>query len=156
MERIEIYRDNEIVVEIDGVFNSILQSILVKTVKLNKMQYHFLLEDTLKKLVEKNWNYKNCILKASSSVPIIEKYKTISLIEPFNIFEYVFDSFSVIEDSSNIEEIIESLRDFYKELNIPFFINLYDVPIFNVTGVVAAKINDMLLISFFQIDENNK
>lgn len=155
MENVEIYRDDKIIVEIDGDFNAILQSILVKTVELNRMQYHSLLEDVLKKLTKNNWDYKNCILKASSSVPIIEKNKMISLIEPFNIFEYVFDSFSTMEDRSNIEEIAESLEDFYKELNIPFFINLYTEPLFNVTGVVVAKIDDMLLISFFKIDEND-
>lgn len=155
MENVEIYRDDKIIVEIDGDFNAILQSILVKTVELNRMQYHSLLEDVLKKLTKNNWDYKNCILKASSSVPIIEKNKMISLIEPFNVFEYVFDSFSTMEDRSNIEEIVESLEDFYKELNIPFFINLYAEPLFNVTGVVVAKIDDMLLISFFKIDEND-
>ena len=155
MENVEIYRDDKIIVEIDGDFNAILQSILVKTVELNRMQYHSLLEDVLKKLTKNNWDYKNCILKASSSVPIIEKNKMISLIEPFNVFEYVFDSFSTMEDRSNIEEIVESLEDFYKELNIPFFINLYAEPLFNVTEVVVAKIDYMLLISFFKIDEND-
>ena len=114
MENVEIYRDDKIIVEIDGDFNAILQSILVKTVELNRMQYHSLLEDVLKKLTKNNWDYKNCILKASSSVPIIEKNKMISLIEPFNVFEYVFDSFSIMEDRSNIEEIVESLKDLYK------------------------------------------
>ena len=157
MENIEIYRDENTIVEIDGLFNAFLKTVIIKTVKLRKEQYKILLEDTLDKLREKGWDFRSFIsLKASSSVPVIELNKKINLIEPFDVFECVFDLFASITDLSIKDEVIKDLEDYYEKKEIPFFIEFYDKPIFNVSGVIAAKLEKLLLISFFKIDENNR
>ena len=157
MKNIEIYKDDKIIVEIDGLFDAYVRAVIVKTIKLNKKQYKVLLEDTLDKLKDKGWNLKNFLsLKTSSSVPVIEYNKRINLIEPFDIFEFVFDLFSSITDLSIKDEVIKDLENYYEEKEIPFFMEFYDKPIFNVSGVVAAKLENLLLISFFKMDENNR
>lgn len=157
MENIEIYRDENTIVEIDGLFNAFLKEVIIRTVKLRKEQYKILLEDTLDKLREKGWDFRSFIsLKASSSVPVIELNKKINLIEPFDIFECVFDLFASITDLSIKDEVIKDLENYYEEKEIPFFMEFYDKPIFNVSGVIAAKLENLLLISFFKIDENNR
>lgn len=157
MENIEIYRDENTIVEIDGLFDAFLKAVIIRTVKLRKEQYKILLEDTLDKLREKGWDFRSFIsLKASSSVPVIELNKKINLIEPFDIFECVFDLFASITDLSIKDEVIKDLENYYEEKEIPFFMEFYDKPIFNVSGVVAAKLENLLLISFFKIDENNR
>ena len=157
MENIEIYRDENTIVEIDGLFDAFLKTVIIKTVKLRKEQYKILLEDTLDKLREKGWDFRNFIsLKASSSVPVIELNKKINLIEPFDVFECVFDLFASITDLSIKDEVIKDLEDYYEKKEIPFFIEFYDKPIFNVSGVIAAKLEKLLLISFFKMDENNR
>lgn len=157
MENIEIYRDENTIVEIDGLFNTFLKEVIIRTVKLRKEQYKILLEDTLDKLREKGWNFRSFIsLKASSSVPVIELNKKINLIEPFDVFECVFDLFASITDLSIKDEVIKDLENYYEEKEIPFFMEFYDKPIFNVSGVVAAKLENLLLISFFKMDENNR
>ena len=157
MENIEIYRDENTIVEIDGLFDAFLKTVIIKTVKLRKEQYKILLEDTLDKLREKGWDFRSFIsLKASSSVPVIELNKKINLIEPFDVFECVFDLFASITDLSIKDEVIKDLEDYYEEKEIPFFIEFYDKPIFNVSGVIAAKLEKLLLISFFKMDENNR
>lgn len=157
MENIEIYRDENTIVEIDGLFDAFLKTVIIKTVKLRKEQYKILLEDTLDKLREKGWDFRSFIsLKASSSVPVIELNKKINLIEPFDVFECVFDLFASITDLSIKDEVIKDLENYYEEKEIPFFMEFYDKPIFNVSGVVAAKLENLLLISFFKMDENNR
>ena len=157
MENIEIYRDENTIVEIDGLFDAFLKTVIIKTVKLRKEQYKILLEDTLDKLREKGWDFRSFIsLKASSSVPVIELNKKINLIEPFDVFECVFDLFASITDLSIKDEVIKDLEDYYEKKEIPFFIEFYDKPIFNVSGVIAAKLEKLLLISFFKMDENNR
>ena len=157
MENIEIYRDENTIVEIDGLFDAFLKTVIIKTVKLRKEQYKILLEDTLDKLREKGWDFRSFIsLKASSSVPVIELNKKINLIKPFDVFECVFDLFASITDLSIKDEVIKDLEDYYEKKEIPFFIEFYDKPIFNVSGVVAAKLENLLLISFFKMDENNR
>ena len=157
MENIEIYRDENTIVEIDGLFDAFLKTVIIKTVKLGKEQYKILLEDTLDKLREKGWDFRSFIsLKASSSVPVIELNKKINLIEPFDVFECVFDLFASITDLSIKDEVIKDLEDYYEKKEIPFFIEFYDKPIFNVSGVIAAKLEKLLLISFFKMDENNR
>lgn len=157
MENIEIYRDENTIAEIDGLFDAFLKTVIIKTVKLRKEQYKILLEDTLDKLREKGWDFRSFIsLKASSSVPVIELNKKINLIEPFDVFECVFDLFASITDLSIKDEVIKDLENYYEEKEIPFFIEFYDKPIFNVSGVIAAKLENLLLISFFKMDENNR
>lgn len=157
MENIEIYRDENTIAEIDGLFDAFLKTVIIKTVKLRKEQYKILLEDTLDKLREKGWDFRSFIsLKASSSVPVIELNKKINLIEPFDVFECVFDLFASITDLSIKDEVIKDLENYYEEKEIPFFMEFYDKPIFNVSGVVAAKLENLLLISFFKMDENNR
>lgn len=157
MENIEIYRDENTIVEIDGLFDAFLKAVIIKTVKLRKEQYKILLEDTLDKLREKGWDFRSFIsLKASSSVPVIELNKKINLIEPFDVFGCAFDLFASITDLSIKDEVIKDLENYYEEKEIPFFMEFYDKPIFNVSGVVAAKLKNLLLISFFKMDENNR
>ena len=157
MENIEIYRDENTIVEIDGLFDAFLKTVIIKTIKLRKEQYKILLDDTLDKLREKGWDFRSFIsLKASSSVPVIELNKKINLIEPFDVFECVFDLFASITDLSIKDEVIKDLENYYEEKEIPFFMEFYDKPIFNVSGVIAAKLEKLLLISFFKMDENNR
>ena len=38
MKNIEIYKDDKIIVEIDGLFDAYVRAVIVKTIKLNKKQ----------------------------------------------------------------------------------------------------------------------
>ena len=85
MYRVEIYNNGKTKIEIDGWFHRYLKAIRVRTVKLSKSQDHFLLEIALDKIEEQGINYQGCILKASSSAPILEQHEHLSLIKPFDI-----------------------------------------------------------------------
>ena len=66
-----------------------------------------------------------------------------------------YDLFTNVVNNGNVEpQRIQNVSDLKKE--IPFFIEFYDKPIFNVSGVIAAKLEKLLLISFFKMDENNR
>lgn len=154
MDRVEIYRDNEIKVEIDGSFHDFIQSFIIKTIKLNNPQYHSLIESALDILQTNNIKYRGCVVKVSSSAPIIEYNKRLSLIEPFTIFEATFDLLTLLEDWNNFYEIKNLIIQYYEEKEIPFYIEKFKNPIYNIYGFMAAKYKNELLICFFSIDEH--
>lgn len=149
MNRIEIYRDNEIKIEIDGLFNEILENILIKTIKLNKMQYNLLLSIILAELKNNSFNCKGCKIIMNSTAPVIEMYKSLQLIENFQILQSAFDYLSMIEDRSNKDEIISTLNDLYEEQDISFYMNFFEKPIFKINGYMVAKEDNNILISLF-------
>ena len=125
LDRTEIYRDNEIKVEIDSSFNNFIQSFIIKTIKLNNLQYHFLIEVALDIIQVNNIKYKGCIVKVSSNAPIIEYNKRLSLIEPFTVFEPTFDLLTLLEDWNNFYEIKNLIIQYYEEKEIPFYIEKF-------------------------------
>ena len=153
LNRIEIYRDNEIKVEIDSSFNNFIQSFIIKTIKLNNLQYHFLIEVALDIIQVNNIKYKGCIVKVSSNAPIIEYNKRLSLIEPFTVFEPTFDLLTLLEDWNSFYEIKNLIIQYYEEKEIPFYIEKFKNPIYNIYGFMAAKYKNELLICFFSIDK---
>lgn len=157
MDRVEIYNNGKIKVEIDGVFHKILQEFIVKTIQLTPVQYKNILEVVFESIILSDIDYKGCTVKASSSVPILEKYKMLSLIEPFDIFEYAFDilvSMDKDECLNNIQEIEEIIYCYYNLNNIPFQIKIFPNSIYQIDGFIAVKIEQELLISLFAFDSS--
>lgn len=149
MNRIEIYKDNEIKVEIDGAFHKILESLLIKTVKLNEFQYNLLLRIILTELRNSNFKYDNCSVAMNSAAPIIERYKPIRLIERFQTLQNAYDYLSILEERDNKLEIISTLDNLYKEQNIPFHMNFFEKSVFNIDGYMVIKEDDAVLITLF-------
>lgn len=149
LNRLEIYKDDNMIVEIDGFFHYLLENMIVKNVKLTKNQYDFLINITLLELQINNFDCKNCNLIASSNAPIVEKYKNFELVEEFKILNEAFDYLSLIEDRSNKGEIADSLKSFYKDNDIPFYIIFYEKPLFKIDGCMVARENNNILITFF-------
>ena len=156
MDRVEIYNDGETKIEIEGWAHRYLKEIIVKTVNLSKNQYRFLLEIALDKIKEQGINYKGCTLKASSSVPVLEQHKYLSLIKPFDIFEFALTMIVSLEDWRYIDELVDLTAQYYKEENIPFCLELFKKPIYNINGFIAAKYGGELLISFFALDDEER
>lgn len=158
MDNVELYRDENLIVEIDGNFDKFVKTLIPRTEKLTEEQYNFLIDSAFNQLKMEGWNLKFFAdsIFVSSSVPISEKYKKIYLVEPFNIFEDVLDVFSIIDDFSNKEEIKINIEDYFKEKRVRFFIDFYTNSIFCVDGMMAAEVDRKLLILFFKIDENNR
>lgn len=156
MDRVEIYNNGETKVEVEGWFHRYLKSIIIRTVKLSQVQYRFLLEITLDKLREQGIDYKGCVLKASSSAPILEHYKTLSLIEPFDIFEFALTIMVSLEDWDCLDELTGLITQHYKEEDIPFYLEFFKKPVYDIDGFIAAKYGGELLISFFKLDDEER
>lgn len=152
----EIYNNGEIKVEVEGWFHRYLKSVVVRTVKLSQVQYRFLLEIALDKLKEQDIDYKDCVLKASSSAPILEHYKILSLIKPFNIFEFALTIMVSLEDWDCLDELTGVITQHYKEEDIPFYLEFFKKPVYNIDGFIAAKYGGELLISFFKLDNEER
>lgn len=158
MNNVELYRDENLIVEIDGNFDKFIKTLMPKTIRLTEIQYNLLIDAAFSTLKAEGWDLKFFINStlASSSAPISEKYKKICLVEPFNIFENVFDIFSIIDDFSNKQEIKSNIEDYFKEMGIHFSIEFYTNSNFWVDGMMAAEVDGKLLILFFKIDENSR
>lgn len=156
MERVEIYNDGKIKVEIDGLFDRYLKRTVIRTVKLSQFQYRFLLEIALDKLKEQDIDYKGCVLKASSNSPVLEHYKFLSLIEPFDVFEFALTTIVSLEDWDCLDELIGLITQHYKREEIPFYLEFFKKPVYNIDGFMAAKYGGELLISFFKLDDEER
>ena len=111
---------------------------------------------SLDKIKEQGINYKGCTLKASSSVPVLEQHKYLSLIKPFDIFEFALTMIVSLEDWRYIDELVDLTAQYYKEEDIPFCLELFKKPIYNINGFIAAKYGGELLISFFALDDEER
>lgn len=156
MDRVEIYNNGEIKVEIEGWFDRYLKAVVIKTVKLSQIQHRFLLEIALDKLEEQGIDYKGCMLKASSSAPVLEYGKFLSLIEPFDILEFALTTIVSVEDWDCLEEIVGLITQHYKRENIPFYLEFFKKSVYNIDGFMAAKYGGELLISFFKLDDEER
>lgn len=156
MDRVEIYNDGETKIEIEGWAHRYLKEIIVKTVNLSKNQYQFLLEVALDKIKEQGINYQGCILKASSSAPILEQHEHLSLIKPFDIFEFALTAIVSLEDWGCLDELVDLIMQYYKEENIPFCLEFFKKPIYNINGFIASKYGGELLIFFFVLDDEER
>ena len=156
MERIEIYNDGDIKIEVDSRFHNYVKAIIIRTTKLSQIQHRFLLEMVLDKLEKQGVDFKGCILKASSSAPVLEHYKFLSLIEPFDIFEYALSTIVSVEDWNYLEEIVDLIKEHYKREEIPFYLEFFKKPVYNIDGFMAAKYGGELLISFFVLSDGRE
>ena len=152
----EIYNNEKIKVEVEGWFHRYLKAIVIRTVKLSQVQYRFLIEIALDKLKEQGIDYKGCVLKASSSAPILEHYKILSLIKPFDIFEFALTTMVLLEDWGGFDELAGLITQHYKEEDIPFYLEFFKKPVYNIDGFIAAKYGGELLISFFKLDNEER
>lgn len=152
----EIYNNGETKVEVEGWFHRYLKSVVIRTIKLSQVQYRFLLEIALDKLREQGIDYKGCVLKASSSAPILEHYKILSLIEPFDIFEFALTIMVSLEDWDRLDELTDLITQHCKEENIPFYLEFFKKPVYDIDGFIAAKYDGELLISFFKLDDEER
>lgn len=152
MNRIEIYRDDKILVEIDEMLQYFIDNIFIRAVKLSKYQYNILLKLAVDELYKNGFNCTKSQLHSSSNVPIIEENKTINLIDTFKVLETAFYCLSLINNEEvDVDETIQTLKDYYEEEEIPFYIKFYKESTYNVDGFVVARDKDNLLISFFSL-----
>lgn len=156
MDRVAIYNNGKIKVEVEGWFHRYLKAVVIRTVKLPQIQYRFLLEIALDKLKEQGIDYKGCTLKASSSAPVLEHYKILSLIEPFDVFEFALTAMVSLEDWDCLDELTGLITQHYKEEDIPFYLEFFKKPVYNIDGFIAAKYGGELLISFFKLDDEER
>ena len=149
LNRVEIYKDNEIKVEIDGAFHNYLESVFIKSVKLEQYQYNLLLHIILTELRNNGLKYEQCSIAMNSAAPIVERYKSIRLIDRFQTLQIAFDYLSVLEERNNKMEIISTLDNLYVEQDVPFHMNFFEKPIFGIDGYMAIKEDNAILITLF-------
>lgn len=142
MNRIEIYKDDNIKIEIDKRWDDLLKSLVIKTIDLNPSQQSILLTLILDKLINIGWDLKNCKVFSCKSVPIIEYNKPLEMIGSFKIFHTAFNYIASLLNKENHTEIEDTLQQWYSKLKIPFYISLFEEPIYNVNGVMVAKDGD--------------
>lgn len=156
MDRIEIYNDKHTKIEIDKAFHDYIEKMIIKTIKIPPSQYTFLFEYALDKLIENKIDYKGCSFKSSSSAPVLEYYKFLSLIEPFDIFDFAMSVIIIQENQDNFDEIVEIIKNYYKEKDIIFYMEFFDKPIYKINGFMSAIVDNQLLISFFSLGCENE
>lgn len=156
-ERVTIYEDKEIKVEVLKVFHDFFDSLKVKEIKLTKLQHQLLLKAAIQDILKKGINTKDCKLLCSSSVPIIEYWKPLTLVEDFTILEFAINLLCMTMGNEDIEreDLVKAMEEHYKAEEIPFLINFYFEPAYQVDGYIAAKNEDKILIVFFKLDENS-
>lgn len=150
MERIEIYRDDKIKVEINKRANDFLDFMNVEVVELEQSIFHILVEDVLQIIDEAGWEQENCEILCCPSIPIIKKKQRICLNSYFEIFQHIIDYFVMTEDNEDIEESKKILEDFYRDINVPFIIQLYPKNLYPINIVAVAKVDNIILIGFFK------
>lgn len=153
MNRIEIYSDDDIKVEIDKNFYNFLDKISTKRIKIERNQFEILIYQILAKL-ENKIDYENCSIVVSPEVPIIEYNKAIKLIDDFQILQIAFDYLSLIQNISSRIEVISVIEDSYKWRDIPFYIRFFEKEPYNkVSGFMAAKKDNKVFIALFSLPE---
>lgn len=154
MSNIEIYHDDKMTIEIDEFFHNYVQENCVKTITLSKIQYNLILEIVLRDLTKnKHFEIKGTKPISSSHIPIFEHNKIFDLVNDFEVLSEASYYLSILEDRSNKGEIKEALNGLYENKELPFAVEFFDKPLFQVNGYLAAIDNKKLLIVLFSYPE---
>ena len=87
---------------------------------------------------------------------ILSLSKTELKIKPFDIFEFALTAIVTLEDWGCLDELVVLIMQYYKEENIPFCLEFFKKPIYNINGFIAAKYGGELLIFFFALDDDEE
>lgn len=110
MENYLLYEDDEIRVEIDGLFHKILST----KIRVNDLDsYPEATVEKLLKYISTLFPEENC-LNVSSSVPILEPDALMIISKPFDMFETGINYIvSIPNFKENIESIVDDLNNHY-------------------------------------------
>lgn len=150
MNNIEIYKDDNVTVEIDGLFDYLARTRIVKCIQLTSVQFQMLTTIIVTKL-KLLWNCTDYKFISCSKAPIIMTNKYMELTPEFQILDHAFRYLSIIEDRSNKGIIEQELQNIYDDQEINFYIHFYSNSVYNIDGVMAAQDNNTknIAISFF-------
>lgn len=155
MENYLLYKDENTKVEIDGLFHDFLKSLKIKYVKIEKGKMDIILDYTFQKLKEADISLKDKSIVLASQSLVITKGMCPKFTEDFADLDFAFMVLSISEKPiANKEEILWIINEHYKEQNIPFYIEIFNKPVFKTDGVVLFQRDTQIFITVFTFDED--
>jgi len=151
MNKIEIYNDGNIKVEISEVFDYLVKRIVPKKIFLSQEHWKELIEMTIDKLG--NWYiYENRVVTSSYAL-VFEQFKGVELTTEFSIFQDIVDILILSETKEDFKISVNNLKKIYKEDGI--VIDFFDENKYNVSGFMAAKEENEIIILLFSFNEED-
>lgn len=158
-ERIVIYKDDELVFEVDKLFHSVLLNKNKKFFKLSEEKLDVLLKQVsldlmLKRIKEKElsldnnptcYNPTRCFI---GNIPIIKSGLPFAIQEPYNVFNpalYYISTFLTLDQANT--EINDDINMKIKEDNL--YCKIFPETIFDVKGFLVYFEQDKETIMFF-------
>lgn len=155
MENYLLYEDENTKVEIDGLFHDFLKSLKIKYIKIEKSKMDIILDYTFQKLKETDISLKDKSIVLASQSLVVTKGMCPKFTEDFDDLDFAFMVLSISEKPIvNKEDVLWIINEHYKEQNIPFYIEIFDKPVFKTDGVVLFQRDAQIFITVFTFDED--
>lgn len=151
--RIEIYKDEDMTVEIDKVFFTFYDKYYIKFFRMNPFVNQFYIGFIAEVLMDKGMATPESMMVCSQRVYVLNNKEVVELEEPFDIFNDAFKIVSLAEDFSSYTKEIESqIMEHYNSKD--FYCEIFDRPVFGVRGFFTKLIDDKAYVIFFAYEED--
>lgn len=155
MENYLLYEDENTKVEIDGLFHDFLKSLKIKYIKIEKSKIDIILDYTFQKLKETDISLKGKSIVLASQSLVVTKGMCPNFTEDFADLDFAFMVLSISEKPiANKEDVLWIINEHYKEQDIPFYMEIFDKPVFKTDGVVLFQRDTQIFITVFTFDED--
>jgi hypothetical protein len=151
MNKIEIYNDGNIKVEISEVFDYLVKRIIPKKIFLSQERWKELIEMTIDKLG--NWYIYGNRVVTSSYALVFEEFKEVELTTEFSIFQDIVDVLILSKNKEDFRVSVNNLKKIYKEDGV--VIDFFDKDKYGVSGFMAAKEENEITILLFSFNEED-
>lgn len=150
-----LYEDENTKVEIDRDFHEFLKSLKIKYIKIEKGKMDIILDYTFQKLKETDISLKDKSIVLASQSIIITKGMCPKLTEDFADLDFAFMVLSVSEKPTiNKEDIIGIIEEYYENEHIPFYMEIFDKPVFKTDGILLFQKDSQIFMTVFTFDED--
>lgn len=151
MNKIEIYNDGDIKVEINELFDYLVKRIIPKKIFLSQEHWKELIEMTIDKLG--NWYIYGNRVVTSSYALVFEQFKGVELTTEFSIFQDIVDILTLSKTKEDFRISVNNLKEICKEDNV--VIDFFDENKYDVSGFMAAKEENEIIILLFSFNEED-
>jgi hypothetical protein len=155
MKNYVLYEDDELRVELDGLFHKMIKESHVQTINPNKNTTNLLLSLAVAELKKRGVEKKGRKFLCCSNSPVISYGQGIGLSEPFNVFDAGLNFLAMQEDiNSNIDDLEQALSDMYMEhQNKKVYCKVFKKPFNQIKGYLVAEEEDQFIILFWAYEE---
>lgn len=147
-----IYSDENMRVEIDGLFHYFLEQTQPKWVELTEQNFSVLL-NIIVSILKYTQNYsKDIKKKLIRTVPVIKSGIGIKLLEPYDGFNDILSYLSLYSDLDiNVNQIMSDINDCFQDRGLYCYI--FSQEIYNVKGFIVQKEGQSQTILLFGFDK---